>query len=117
MTVKNLFDPDLAEEVNQRLMSIQPDSARQWGSMEPAQAFSHCTRGLQMAMGIINPRRASFPANIIGLSSNRSSSVMISRCARTPLSSPELFPARTTAMGHTHVSNTSIITFGSSMDS
>ena len=64
--MKNLFDPTLVDEVKQRIMSLTPESERQWGSMTLAQTLAHCTSGVQMAMGIINPRRASFPANIIG---------------------------------------------------
>ena len=65
--MKNLFDPTLGDEIKQRIMRLHPDSERQWGNMTPAQTLAHCTSGMQMAMGIINPKRASFPANIMGL--------------------------------------------------
>ena len=42
------------------------ESQPQWGSMTVAQTLAHCTSGVQMAMGVINPKRAPFPANIIG---------------------------------------------------
>ncbi|MFZ0661120.1 MAG: DUF1569 domain-containing protein [Acidobacteriaceae bacterium] len=97
MTVKHLFDPKLAEEVKRRVMSIQPDNARQWGSMDPAQAFAHCTRGLQMAMGVINPKRASFPANIVGLLIKPLVFGDDKPMRQNSPSSPELFPARSMA--------------------
>ncbi len=65
--MKDLFDPILAEDIKQRIMRLQPESERSWGSMTLAQTLAHCTSGLQMAMGVVNPRRASFPANFIGL--------------------------------------------------
>ena len=34
--------------------------------MTLAQTLAHCTSGMQMATGVINPKRASFPANVIG---------------------------------------------------
>jgi hypothetical protein len=34
--------------------------------MPVALVLAHCTSGFQMAMGTINPKRASFPANLIG---------------------------------------------------
>ena len=67
MTVKHLFDLDLADEVKQRIMRMQPESARQWGTMNSAQALTHCRCGLQMAMGVIQPKRAPFPGNVVGL--------------------------------------------------
>lgn len=66
ITMKDLFDPTLAEDLKQRIMCLHPESERQWGSMTPAQTLAHCTSGLQMATGVINPKRASFPATVIG---------------------------------------------------
>jgi hypothetical protein len=65
--VKDLFDPTLADDVKQRMMRLQPESAPGWGKMTVAQTLAHCTAGIQMATGIINPRRASFPANVLGV--------------------------------------------------
>src|SRR5215469_11361305 len=65
--MKNLFDPTPVDEIKQRIMRLRPESERRWGNMTLAQTLAHCTSGVQMAMGIINPKRASFPANIIGL--------------------------------------------------
>jgi hypothetical protein len=56
--MKNLFDPAAAEHIKQRLAHLKPDSPRQWGSMNPAQAMAHCAAGLQLAAGELKPPRA-----------------------------------------------------------
>lgn len=65
-SVKNLFDSSLVEDTKRRMMDLHHDSQRLWGNMTVAQALAHCTSGLEMAMGLINPKRAPFPANLIG---------------------------------------------------
>jgi hypothetical protein len=65
--MKDLFDPALADDIMQRIMRLQPESERRWGSMAVAQTLAHCTFGIQMATGVINPKRAPFPANVLGL--------------------------------------------------
>jgi hypothetical protein len=65
--MKDLFDPTLADDIKQRIMRLHPESERRWGNMTVAQTLAHCTSGIQMATGVINPKRASFPANVIGL--------------------------------------------------
>ncbi|MFZ0633070.1 MAG: DUF1569 domain-containing protein [Acidobacteriaceae bacterium] len=65
-TMKDLFDPVVAGDIRERILRLQPESERLWGSMTAAQTLAHCTSGLQMAMGVINPKRASFPASVIG---------------------------------------------------
>ena len=65
-TVKDLFDPALAADIKRRIQCLHAESQPQWGSMTVAQTLAHCTSGVQMAMGVINPKRAPFPANIIG---------------------------------------------------
>lgn len=56
--MKNLFDAAAVEEVKQRLMSLRPESPRQWGAMTAAQAVAHCCTGLEMAVGEVRPKRA-----------------------------------------------------------
>src|SRR5258708_37674436 len=65
--MKDLFDPTLADDIKQRIMRLHPESERRWGHMTVAQTLAHCTSGIQMATGVINPKRASFPTNVIGL--------------------------------------------------
>jgi hypothetical protein len=64
--MKDLFDPALIEDTKRRIMRPYPESERLWGNMTPTQTLAHCTSGILMAMGVINPKRASFPANVIG---------------------------------------------------
>lgn len=64
--MKNLFDPVLADEIKQRILRLHAENERLWGSMTLAQMLAHCTAGMQMAMGTINPKRAPFPARIMG---------------------------------------------------
>jgi hypothetical protein len=56
----------LVKDIEQRMRRLHPESERQWGSMTLAQTLAHCTAGLQMATGVIQPKRASFPGNAIG---------------------------------------------------
>ena len=55
--MRNLFDASAAVEVKDRLGRLRPDSKRQWGKMTAAQAVAHCSAGLEMALGDINPPR------------------------------------------------------------
>jgi hypothetical protein len=38
-------------------MRLRFDNMRQWGQ----QALAHCTCSIEMALGIVKPKRASFP--------------------------------------------------------
>lgn len=64
--MKDLFDPILVEETKQRILELRSESERQWGSMAVAQTLAHCTSGIEMAMGVIQAKRATFPASLIG---------------------------------------------------
>jgi Protein of unknown function (DUF1569) len=57
-TMKNLFEAATVQEVKQRMANLRPDSARQWGKMNAAQAVAHCTAGLEIALGDRRPPRA-----------------------------------------------------------
>jgi hypothetical protein len=65
--MKDLFDPILVEDTKKRILQLRPESERQWGSMAVAQTLAHCTSGLEMAMGGIQAKRATFPVSLIGL--------------------------------------------------
>jgi Protein of unknown function (DUF1569) len=91
--MKDLLDPVLAEEIKQRIMRLHPESERRWGNMTLAQTLAHCTSGMQMATGVINPRRAPFPANVIGLLIKPLVFGDDKPMRRNSPSSPELFPA------------------------
>ena len=55
--MKNLFEPARVDEVKERIALLRPDSDRQWGRMNAAQAVAHCTRGLELALGERLPPR------------------------------------------------------------
>jgi hypothetical protein len=55
--MKSLFDAAKVEEVKTRLAQLRPDSERQWGKMNPAQALAHCSAALATATGKNFPRR------------------------------------------------------------
>ncbi len=92
-TVKNLFDSGLAGDTKQRIMELHHDSQRLWGNMTVAQTLAHCTSGLEMAMGVINPKRAPFPANVMGLLIKPLVFGNDKPMRRNSPSSPELFSA------------------------
>lgn len=100
--MKNLFDPDLAEGLKQRILRMQPDSPRQWGTMSPTQALAHCTAGMHMAMGTINAKRAPFPARILGPLIKPLVLRDDKPIRRNSPSAPELFPASSTTSGFEH---------------
>lgn len=56
--MKNLFEAATVEEVRARMIQLRPDSRRQWGKMNQAQALAHCFAAMQMAVGQNNPPRA-----------------------------------------------------------
>jgi hypothetical protein len=91
--MKDLFDPIWVEDVNRRILRLGPESERQWGSMTVAQTLAHCTSGIDMATGILNPRRSSFPAPLIGRLIKPLAFRDKTPMRRNSPSSPELFSA------------------------
>jgi Protein of unknown function (DUF1569) len=63
--MKNLFEAARVEEMKQRIAQMRPDSERLWGTMKPAQALEHCSRGMETALGDKTPPRV-FIGRIIG---------------------------------------------------
>jgi len=55
--MKNLYQPAAVEEVKQRIGRLQPDSQRQWGKMNAAQAVAHLSGPMEWAVGDVNPPR------------------------------------------------------------
>ena len=55
--MKNLFDTAAVQEVQTRLQHLRPDSQRQWGKMNAAQAMAHCAASLEAALGDQLPPR------------------------------------------------------------
>jgi len=91
--MKNLLDPAVAEDVKRRILGLKPESERQWGNMTLTQTLAHCTCGIEMAMGTLNPKRASFPARLIGPLIKPLVLGDDKPMRRNSPSSPELFPA------------------------
>jgi hypothetical protein len=91
--MKDLFNPTLAQDIKQRISRLNPESERQWGNMTLAQTLAHCTSGIQMATGAINPKRAPFPASVIGLLIKPLVFGNDQPMRRNSPSSPELFSA------------------------
>jgi hypothetical protein len=63
--MKNLFEAGRVQEVKHRIAQMTPDSVRQWGTMKPAQALEHCSRGVETALGDKKPPRV-FIGRILG---------------------------------------------------
>jgi hypothetical protein len=63
--MKNLYDAANAEELKTRVARLRPDNERLWGKMNPAQALTHCSKGLEWAVGDTIPPRM-FLGRIIG---------------------------------------------------
>jgi hypothetical protein len=55
--LKNLFEAAAVEDVKERIAHLRPDSDRQWGKMNPAQAVAHCSAGFELALGDRMPPR------------------------------------------------------------
>jgi hypothetical protein len=92
-TVKDLFDLALVDDIKRRVLSLHAESEPRWGTMTVAQTLAHCTSGMQMAMGVINPKRAPFPANVFGLLIKPLVFRDDKPIRRNSPSAPELFPA------------------------
>jgi hypothetical protein len=55
--MQTIFAPNASREIKERLSRLRPDSQRQWGKMNPAQAVAHCCKGMEQAMGDVLPPR------------------------------------------------------------
>lgn len=48
--MKNLFDKDTYEEINDRINALTPASRRLWGKMEAAQMLAHCKEAFKVPL-------------------------------------------------------------------
>jgi hypothetical protein len=55
--MKSIFQPEVLDEIKQRIDKLQPTAQRQWGKMEVAQMMAHCTAALEVAAGQKFPPR------------------------------------------------------------
>ena len=49
--MKNVFEPTTQDEIQRRIPSLTPESNRQWGKMDAAQALAHCSIWIEVAVG------------------------------------------------------------------
>jgi hypothetical protein len=63
--MKNLYEPATVEELKERIARLGPDSQRQWGKMNAAQAVAHCSGPMEWAVGDSFPPRM-FLGRILG---------------------------------------------------
>ncbi|HEY2472982.1 MAG TPA: DUF1569 domain-containing protein [Terracidiphilus sp.] len=63
--MKNLYEPGVALQIEERLAKLNPDSPRQFGKMMPAQMVEHCSRAMELALGDSRPPRM-FVGRIVG---------------------------------------------------
>ena len=61
--MRNLFDPEAMQSILQRLGSLSPGAARQWGKMDAAQMMAHCSVAMEAGTGD-KPRKQAFIGKI-----------------------------------------------------
>jgi hypothetical protein len=66
MSMKNLFDATVANQVKTRLGQLEPQSERRWGKMTAAQMLAHCSVSMQWAVGEVVPEKGTLPARLMG---------------------------------------------------
>lgn len=49
--MKNLYQPDVANEIRQRIAALRPDGQPLWGKMRVTQMVAHCSVGMESATG------------------------------------------------------------------
>lgn len=49
--MQSLFEPEARAAITQRLASLSPGAARQWGKMTAAQMLAHCSNALETGTG------------------------------------------------------------------
>jgi hypothetical protein len=64
--MRNLYQPADAAEIKARLARLRPDSPRQWGRMNAAQALAHCALSMEWALGQTIPKPGPLPVRILG---------------------------------------------------
>jgi transposase InsO family protein len=66
MSMKNLFDATVANQVKTRLGKLEPQTERRWGKMTAAQMLAHCSVSMQWAVGEVAPEKGALTAHLIG---------------------------------------------------
>ena len=58
--VKNIFNKEVSNEIINRINCIKPDTQPKWGTMSPAQMFSHCSVTYEMVCENIHKKPNAF---------------------------------------------------------
>src|SRR6202163_820053 len=66
VSIKNLFDATVANQVKARLGKLEPQSDRRWGKMTAAQMLAHCSVSMQWAVGELVPEKGAIPVRLMG---------------------------------------------------
>src|SRR3954452_9283006 len=61
----NLYDRATRNQLKERIANLGPESRRQWGKMDAAQAMAHCSQAMEWAVGAARPPRM-FIGRLIG---------------------------------------------------
>ncbi len=56
MTPQDVFDPDVARHLVQRIRSLEPDTRPRWGKMDVARMLAHCSVPYEFAFEDVHPR-------------------------------------------------------------
>ncbi len=65
MEIKNLFEPEVKQEIIDRINKLAPDSKAVWGKMNVAQMLNHCQKPIGVAYGT-HQLKGSFIIKLIG---------------------------------------------------
>ena len=65
MEIKNLFDPSVKQEINDRINKLTAQTQRQWGKMNVSQMLAHVQMPIRIAFGTHQPK-GSFLLRLIG---------------------------------------------------
>ena len=66
VSMTNLFDATVVDQVKTRLGRLRPQSERHWGKMTAAQMLAHCSVSMQWAVGEVVPEKGALPARLLG---------------------------------------------------
>src|SRR5579863_9130220 len=66
VSMTNLFDATVVNQVKTRLGKLRPQSERYWGKMTAAQMLAHCSVSMQWAVGEVVPEKGALPARLMG---------------------------------------------------
>jgi len=58
--MKNIFSPEVTQEVIDRIARLTPQSERRWGKMSVAQMLAHCSVTYEMIYEDIHPKPTGF---------------------------------------------------------